>query len=490
MKGKRRNSQWLQLHSSEYWFGYSLPLGRLQQANYLALVGESRTETQTDWSQALISGPTPRKSTWNWSFPLWNLFTRISKAAGLSAAQEKEEKEGWKRSLNNPILLWNVRRCFYSGAAAKQSVAGMGKWGEAERQTCFEMRLERQPSLQLRESLNVCWEGWRETEGEWREEEMKEWIEVKRMEGAGAGRVVTDAVCGWQRREQRQVCQSTSNCTKQGERRGEKNTEQWRKKAEMCKHPAVKALLIHLCTFSALIRVSQEPPSLARVLLFLQVCHRHQARIGFFLKMTAVGSCWNGGKLELCVCFFLRWSRPGCCLWSLLALPELQTAHQAAGGRPQVSQHLKEQFPVYSQAECCIPAVDVCMFNLKVWWVLLNLMHFILFDYIKTGLIWVFLHSYFLISILKKVLFLNLYLLFCKTQIRPKQNHDPKRGESERLQSCVYRRRFPELFHTHLSFLWHFLVHHSFSNGHDVHLKNKNKPAFRISSWVHIQNYW
>lgn len=85
-----------------------------------------------------------------------------------------------------------------------------------------------------------------------------------------------------------------------------KNTEQWKKKAEMCKHPAVKALLIHLCTFSALIRVSQEPPSLARVLLFLQVCHRHQARIGFFLKMTAVGSCWDGGKLELCVCFFLR----------------------------------------------------------------------------------------------------------------------------------------------------------------------------------------
>lgn len=25
------------------------------------------------------------------------------------------------------------------------------------------MRLERQPSLQLRESLNVCWEGWRES---------------------------------------------------------------------------------------------------------------------------------------------------------------------------------------------------------------------------------------------------------------------------------------------------------------------------------------
>lgn len=31
------------------------------------------------------------------------------------------------------------------------------------------MRLERQPSAQLRESLNVCWEGWRARESERRE---------------------------------------------------------------------------------------------------------------------------------------------------------------------------------------------------------------------------------------------------------------------------------------------------------------------------------
>lgn len=33
---------------------------------------------------------------------------------------------------------------------------------------------------------------------------------------------------------------------------------------------------------------------------------------------------------------FLRWGRSGCCLWSLSALPELQTTHQTARGMSKV----------------------------------------------------------------------------------------------------------------------------------------------------------
>ena len=81
------------------------------------------------------------------------------------------------------------------------------------RQTCFEMRLERQPGLQLR-GIAKCLLGKdgereRETKGEKWEEEIKERRGVKWMEGAG--RVMTGAVCKWQKRERRQVCQSTSN---------------------------------------------------------------------------------------------------------------------------------------------------------------------------------------------------------------------------------------------------------------------------------------
>lgn len=54
---------------------------------------------------------------------------------------------------------------------------------ERERETCFEMRLERQPSSQLRESLNVCWERWREREGEKEgARDGKEEIKVKRSQ--------------------------------------------------------------------------------------------------------------------------------------------------------------------------------------------------------------------------------------------------------------------------------------------------------------------
>lgn len=47
MKEQQRNSQRLQPHSCEYRFGYSLPLGRLQQANYQALVTERERQKHT-----------------------------------------------------------------------------------------------------------------------------------------------------------------------------------------------------------------------------------------------------------------------------------------------------------------------------------------------------------------------------------------------------------------------------------------------------------
>ena len=47
VKEQERNSRWLQPHSCEYRFGYSLPLGRLQQANYRASVtGRGRQKHQ------------------------------------------------------------------------------------------------------------------------------------------------------------------------------------------------------------------------------------------------------------------------------------------------------------------------------------------------------------------------------------------------------------------------------------------------------------
>lgn len=46
-KEQQRNSQRLQPHSCEYRFGYSLPLGRLQQANYQALVTERERQKHT-----------------------------------------------------------------------------------------------------------------------------------------------------------------------------------------------------------------------------------------------------------------------------------------------------------------------------------------------------------------------------------------------------------------------------------------------------------
>lgn len=47
------------------------------------------------------------------------------------------------------------------------------------------MRLERQPSLQLRESLNVCWERWRERERV-REIERGDEIEGRSQVGGGS----------------------------------------------------------------------------------------------------------------------------------------------------------------------------------------------------------------------------------------------------------------------------------------------------------------
>lgn len=54
VKEQQRNSQRLQPYSCEYRFGYSLPLGRLQQANYQASVTQREKDRNTDWLKQII----------------------------------------------------------------------------------------------------------------------------------------------------------------------------------------------------------------------------------------------------------------------------------------------------------------------------------------------------------------------------------------------------------------------------------------------------
>lgn len=112
------------LYSCEYRFGYSLPLGRPQQANYQASVteGERQKRRLTEanntfqphrWLQLQLHPVIHLPHNLTAPGPLLLSISHFSaslqapwfhkRLQAMSAAPEREEEKGWKRSLNNPI---------------------------------------------------------------------------------------------------------------------------------------------------------------------------------------------------------------------------------------------------------------------------------------------------------------------------------------------------------------------------------------------------
>lgn len=216
------------------------------------------------------------------------------------------------------------------------------------------MRFERQPNLQLRELLNVCWEGQKR--------------EGKRWSGKGDKRVERSQVEGGSEQRLAVVWQIWQ--TNRGRNRGmcvwvhqsakiEETTVKWRK--------AEKTVTFFLnveclmCEIQPEGRIFVFPSATSAVFLSSlevgkgKVQDRNTFRLPFHLSAVfhqypweprgfdqSFGKMFQVGWLRCSVCFHVaiknggcvfgvhRRGGPWCCLWSLSALPELQTAHQTA----------------------------------------------------------------------------------------------------------------------------------------------------------------